>query len=625
MRRTSGLPTLSRLLSSMLLGLTLLAVAVPTASAEPTTNERRKVAEEVATSVCKTVPSIPKLPTSVDAGELCRSVLVENLDPEGNNQGVRAACEFALPLPAKPAAKFCAQILDKLLDPARKLFLDKVVPIAQQLACITATPAAFDCLAQQIHVWLKQSIISLWQGLITVLTADTKAIGLVDGWSNAGVVSLYSDIGALGATLLLGLMITSLIISAIRFDFRQFGSTLLGVIVWGLFWSGGAAIAVLLLKASDQASRWLAGRPDEAGQTDLGRAGREFGSWVDYITGASQSALVHPIYNPGSFTAILICLLLIVAIVITLVALLMRTIALVLIMILLPLTLAGTAGPKMTREWFISALRMFVALLLAKPLIVIAVRLGSVLVSVPQRGEPQAAFSDALLGVTIILLAGLLPGVIYRFSGGLMSTVAGNPPRAGNGITAQSSQSAQSSMDMTRMIMERNAPRSAPASGPAASAGAARAGAVPASAAGGGLGAAAGPLGVAAMATAMAGSALESGGRWMAGQAATGGGVLGDVEAPAVPSPPISRVPHHGAARQSPVSQASGPAAPAAAAAQPANITIVQTQPETSSRSALPSSGPHLIIPGTVVPDRDPAQLRAAPKALPPGKDGRHG
>ena len=255
-------------------------------------------------------------------------------------------------------------------------------------------PAAFDCLAQQVHVWLKQSIISLWQGLITVLTADTKAISLIDGWRNAGVVSLYSDIGALGATLLLGLMLTSLVISAIRFDFRQFGSTLLGVVVWGMFWSGGAVIAVLLLKASDDAARWLAGRPDATGQTDLSRpAGvRQLGRLHHRRHRDGQRA---PALQPGQLHRILICLLLIVAIVVTLVALLMRNIALLLIVVLLPLTLAGTAGPKMTREWFLSALRMFVALLLAKPLIVVAVRLGAVLVSVPKQGEPQATFSDA--------------------------------------------------------------------------------------------------------------------------------------------------------------------------------------------------------------------------------------
>lgn len=618
MRRIEMPHRVCRLLAALILGAALLATTVPSANAEPSTNERRKVAEYVAASVCETVPTIPKLPSSVDPNKLCRSVIVENVDPEGNNKGVLAACEIALPLPAKPAAKFCAQVLDKLLDPARQLFLDKVVPVAQQLACVTSTPAAFDCLAEQVHVWLKQSIVSLWQGLITVLTSDTKAISLVDGWSIGGIVSLYSDIGAVGATLLLGLMITSLIISAIRFDFRQFGSTLLGVAMWGLFWSGGAVIAVWLLKASDDAARWLGGRPDGNGETALSRAGKQFGNWVDYITGATASASLHPVYNPGSFTAILICLLLVVAIVITLVALLMRTIALLLIIILLPLTLAGTAGPKMTREWFISAVRMFVALLLAKPLIVVAVRLGAVLISVPQQGEPQATFSDAMLGVAIILLAGLLPGVIYRFSGGLMSTSAGSAPRAGGGLTSQSAQSIQSSADMTRMIMERNAARPALVGGGAAPTGVARTGT---GAAGGSLGAAAGPLGIAAMTTAVAGSALESGGRWLAGQAATGGGVFGDVDAPQVPSPPVSRVPDYGS---SPKAASAQPGVRVGiGTAQPTHITVVQTQPSAPAREPLPAAGPHLIIPGSVVPNHDPAQLPAAPKAL-PGKDNRH-
>jgi len=298
-----------RLLAALLASVALLASAIPTASAEPSTNERRRVAEEVAASMCKAVPTIPKLPTSVERNKLCRSVIVENVDPEGSNSGVLAACEVALPIPAKPAAKFCARALDKLLDPARQLFLDKVVPVAQQLSCMASSPAAFDCLAQQVHVWLKQSIISLWQGLLTVLTSDTKVINLVDGWHNAGVVSLYSDIGGLGATVLLGLMLTSLIVSAIRFDFRQFGSTLLGVVIWGMFWSGGALVAVLLLKTSDDAARWMAGRPDASGQTDLSRAGKAFGSWVDYITGATSTlpGTVRPLYNAGSFTALLIC------------------------------------------------------------------------------------------------------------------------------------------------------------------------------------------------------------------------------------------------------------------------------------------------------------------------------
>ena len=629
------------ILLTLLAVLGLATIAVPPAAAEPSTNERRQVAEQVAESVCRRAPAIPKLPATVDFGAVCRSVIVENIDPEGNNSGLIAACGAALPPTLKAATKFCAAALDKILDPARQLFLDKVVPAAQQLACVTSAPAAFDCVAQQMHVWLKESIISLWQSLIQVLTSDTKVIGLIDGWRNAGVVALYSDIGSLGATLLLGLMLLSLIISAIRFDFRQFGNTFLGVIVWGLFWSGGALVAVLLLKASDDASRWLAGRPDASGQTDLSRAGKEFGNWVDYITGATPTVPggVRPLYNPGSLTAILICLLLTAAIVMTLVALMMRSIALLLLILLLPLTLAGTAGPRTTRHWFTSALRLFVALLLAKPLIVIAVRLGAVLVSVPQKGEPQATFSDAMLGVAIILLAGLLPGVIYRFSGGLMTTSAGAAPRASGGLTGQTAQSAHSSVDMTRIIMERNAPSRALAAAPSPSTsvagGRALGGAgtitgtiTGARGAGAGLGGAAGPIGLVAVGAAMAVGAVESGGRWLAGQAATGGGVLGDVEAPQVPSPPMSRMghlpPRSGAGQltspQGPSLQGAG-----AGAGDRARVTIHQTgRPTMPIRPALPPAGPHLIIPGTVVPDRPTPVLPAAPRALTsgPGRSG---
>ena len=415
-------------------------------------------------------------------------------------------------------------------------------------------------------MWLKQSITSLWSGLITAATADTAAVAILDGWRNPGLVSLYSDIGSLGVTLLLGIVLTSLVISAIRFDFRQSGSVLVGIVVWGLFWSGGAVIAVMLVKASDAAARWMAGRPDATGQTDLTRAGAEFGRWVDYITAATPAVAggAHPVYNPGSFTALLICLLLIIAIVVTVVALLMRNVALLLLIVLLPLTLAGTAGPRLTRSWFHAALRLFIAFLLAKPLIVIALRLGAVLVSVPKAGEPQATFVDALLGVTIILVAGLLPGVIYRFSGGLMNTSAGAAPRAGGGVSAQSAQSFQSQMDMVRMVMERNAPEpmyAKPAGTPLR--GMPTTTAAPAAARG--LSAAAGPLSLVATAGAMAGGAMESGGRWAAGQAATGGGVVGDVDAPHVPTPPISRAAHLGRGSQIPTGSSQPACAPARA------------------------------------------------------------
>jgi hypothetical protein len=608
-------------LLAVLVGVASLIATSPFASAEPSTEERHRVAAEVAESFCRNVPAIP-VPRTVDTNALCISVIVENIDPEGSNSGVQAACVAALPTGVKYLAKACADALDRLLDPARVIFLDRVVPAVQQLACVTSTPAAFDCLTQQVHVWLKQSIVALWSGLVIVLTADTEAIKIIAGWRHADTVSLYEDIGGLGALMLLGLMITSLIISILRFDFRHFGSTLLGVVMWGIFWASGVTIAVLLIKASDGASRWLAGSPDAGGQSDLDRAGAEFTSWVDYISGVAVApGAVRPAYDPGSLTGLLICLLLVVAIVVTLVALLMRNIALLMLIVLLPLTLAGSAGPALTRSWLNAAIRMFVALLLAKPLIVIAVRLGAALVSVPREGEAQATFSDALLGVAVILLAGLLPGVIYRFSGGLMTTQAGAAPRAGNGLSEQSAHAATSSFDMARMMMEHNVPQplSVASSGGAASSGTARL----AGSSAGGLGAAAGPVGAVVTAAAVLGGATESGGRWMAGQAATAGGVLGDVEAPRVPAPPVPRVGRFGdpAEGQAGPSQDQGQTRATANEPQPIYVSVVQTPSTSQARAQLPGGTPPLVIPDQTEPEPQLPSSPAPPKALSPGKD----
>ena len=46
----------------------------------------------------------------VDPRELCRTVVVENIDPEGNNTGVRAACTAALSTRRQAAAKFCTKV-----------------------------------------------------------------------------------------------------------------------------------------------------------------------------------------------------------------------------------------------------------------------------------------------------------------------------------------------------------------------------------------------------------------------------------------------------------------------------------------------------------------------------------
>ena len=170
------------LLLSVVIGLALRLRTLAAAAAEPTTDGTPPGGDRGRRVVLPERPEHSAAADDVDPNELCVSVLVENIDPEGSNSGDARRLPAALPLAAKPPRKLCAQAVDQLLDPARAVFLDQVVPAVQQLACVTSAPAAFDCLAQQVHVWLKQSIVVLWQGLIAVLTADTEAIKIIDGW-----------------------------------------------------------------------------------------------------------------------------------------------------------------------------------------------------------------------------------------------------------------------------------------------------------------------------------------------------------------------------------------------------------------------------------------------------------
>ena len=91
------------------------------------------------------------------------------------------------------------------------------------------------------------------------------------------------------------------------------------------------------------------------------------------------------------------------------------------------------------------------------------------------------------------------------------------------------------------------------------------------------------------MAAALAGGAMESGGRWAAGQAATGGGVLGDVEAPHVPTPPISRMGHHGT-RAQPQPAGSQPTAPPAGAAADGRRHGSHDRPDSTAGPARPGA-----------------------------------
>lgn len=535
-----------------------LGVSAPAAMADPPTDaQHAQIAQEIATERCANLPKITGL-GNVDPKKLCESMIVGNVDPNSNPRGVTMACKASLASMGAIGAglsripqvvKACAGVMSKILTPAQVEYLnrvnDNVANAASKLQCVTESPNTLDCIAQQFNVWLAGGVTQLWSVMSGLLTDDTVAIGVFDHWRNPDVLSLYSTIGGLSALLLLVFLLVSLLASLVRMDLRPVGSALVGIATWAVFWVGGVVLALAGLRASDELANLLAGAPDQAGRTALSRASDKWVEWIRYFSDASRGALPkgvpHPAYDAGTLAALLIIGFLLVAIGAAALALLMRNVAVLVMLIFLPLVLAGRAGPAFTRSWLPRMLATFATLLLAKPALVAAARLGAAVIKVPKAGGTHGpGMWESVVGAAIILVVALIPGAIYKFSGVMPGAQGGNAPRAQASYSERSAQSVQASMDMHRMILQRNSPQARPlVSGGGGAMGLASAGGRGRFA--GALAGASGPIGLALGAVSMGGGAGESVGRFAAGQAATAGGVFGDVDGPHVPHSTVPR------------------------------------------------------------------------------------
>ncbi len=621
-----------RLLVVLVLTAAILSGSAVSASAEPSTPDRRQVATSVAKGVCKAFPSLPFIPDKIEPRGFCEKIVVENVDPEGSNKGVRETCVAMLPLAAKPFSKQCVQAVDKLLDPARKIFLDKVVPAVEKAKCAaTAAAGNFDCVADQVHLWLKEAIVSLWADFTGHLTAPTAALSIID-FTQAGQLtgsqsafkSVFADVGWLGASIVFVLFMVAIIRAVVNLDPRSLGTSAVGVVSWGLFWVIGVTLCVLLLKVSDQLAVWAAGAKDASGQTPLDGAAAVFGKWLDYVSGASENIPggVHPVYNPGSLVGVLICLILLCAILAAVIILTLRNVGIVIMVLMWPILLAGQAGPPATREWLPKAARAFIAIALAKPLMVLCCRLGSVFLDVPKSAtEPQASASTALLGAVLILVAAFVPGIFYKLSGVMPAGSAGSRAGAGGaGAAEQAGHSTMSAVYSTQQLARSNAPKPLTVGGAGGGGGTTPGGvgawhggrgpatANPATAGRGGLGAAGGVAGLAVMAGTTAAGAASSATRSAASQVGTAGGALDDVEPGHVPSAPYM----HGMAGGG----GGGPQQPGPAQDRPTGQqTTPAPQPARTSVSQIPAGGASSGQ-GPVLQQPEPrAPIPPAPKA----------
>lgn len=620
----------------LLLIITCLLAAVGVAASEPralaappSDADHAQIAQAVANEHCGNLPGMPGL-GKLDPKKLCESIIVSNVDPNSNLRGVKSACEAGMAgmgvigaalAHSQLAVNSCVGVMKKVLTPAQQEYLNKinddVANAAAKLACVTTDPNTLDCIAKQLNVWLAQGAQQAWSAMSGLLTDTTAAIGVFDHWKNPDVLSLYSSVGAMSAVLMLLFFLIALLVSLVRMDVRPTARAVAGVVTWAVFWAGGVALALAALRASDGAAQWMAGSPDATGRTALSRASDKWVAWINYFSEASRNALPkgvpHPAYDAGTLVAIAIILFLLIAIGLAFVALLMRNVAVLLMLITLPITLAGRGGPALTRSWLPRVAMMFAALLLAKPILVIAVRLGSALVAVPRAGGTHGpGLLASVLGATIILVAALMPGVIYKFAGGVMAGAAGgNAPRAQSGYSERTAQSAQSSMDVTRLVMQRNAPQARPlTSGGSGSMGLSSAGAGGLRGRlAGGLAGASGPVGAALGAAALVGGTAESAARFAGAQAATAGGVFGDVEGPHVPHPTVPRY-GLGGSRQGQTAQPHEPAQEKSAeqdigGREHADLRVMWPSGGDGGGMGQPLPGKQpLIIPGEVVPNR---------------------
>lgn len=635
-----------RLLVVVLVAVAVLFGSTAPAAAAPKDDERRQVAERVAAQVCDSWPAPSWFPKSLTPKTFCTDIVVETVDPEGDNTALKAACVAALGPAAGPLAGIttldatCAEWLRGFLKPAQEMFTDQIVPLAEQAQCLSGggDATSFECWMEQIHVWLKQSITSMWAAFVGVLTQDTQALKIIDigggdlSDTQSDFRALVAQVFWLGMSVAFILVLFNFIKSAVRLNFQDAAKSIFGSVAYVLLFPIALGLGIFFIKIGDELAKWATGGVDKNGQSDLDHAAIAMGSWLDYVAGATEKipGEVHPVYNPGSLSGVLICLALIVAIVMAMITLTLRNVALVVMALMSPIIGAGWAGGQTTRSWSGKFIAAFFAILLAKPILVLFVRLSSTLLKVPS--SPKAAQADeaaALIGIVLLLCCCFVPGVIYKIST-IMGTNAGSRTGASQtGMAEQSGHSTMSTIQSTKALVRQNGTTSGTRSLTASGPGATTPGGVGSWSGSRGVGAGMGQVASGALiAGTLAAGAVSSATKATASQVGTAGGALDDAEAPHVPQAPYklgyggggSGGQDSGQQQQ----QRQGEGQQDASARERASISVQRPPMPPNATPSIPSAPPksispanEVVIPGEVVADR--VKPPPTPPSLPGG------
>ncbi len=525
MQSTRRLATISVLLG-LLLGF---CGPAPAAHAEPTDADKTLAATAAAQEKCSSISPVPIIGDK--AAQMCVEALVMALtDPTRSVADLACKAELtAIGLGGITGAQQkCVELVQPLVAAAGVLMAQKLEQLADVVQCVESTVQGdvFACSTKLVQQWIGKGVQLVWSGVAGVVTAPTQAINIIDLRANADAApqaaafrSLYGDIGWIAGGLVLLVFLLALIQAVVQQRIRTLFESLTGVAAWGVFWISGMAIAVMILSTTDSLTLFLAGD----GGSKMQLTGIE--KWLELVTKVSGPGMVI-FGDMGSSLGVIFALVLLVVMLVIFVTLALREVSILLMALVLPVLLAMQAGPSGMRKALPNVVKAFVTIAIAKPLMVIGLRLGALFLAVPADGKLN--LWSALLGLVVLGISAFAPAVLYRLFGLMEGSAGQRVGGASHGIDA-AGRSAVDMGDSAKSVFSANAPSTpiAAAGGGSTAAGGAAASSGGAAAA---AGSAAGPIGMVLGAASMAASTAASAGSMVASQVATGGGAMGDAE-----------------------------------------------------------------------------------------------
>jgi hypothetical protein len=513
----------------VLLGL-LVAVWGPAsvAHADPSDAEKVQTATAAAQQTCG---SLGASIFGDKATQMCVGALVAIMtDPTKATAEVACKAELVgLGLGALGGAQTaCVQIVQPLVAGATALMAQKLQQLSDTVQCVesTAQGDVFACQTALVHHWIGQGVQAMWSAVAGVILKPTQAINIIDLRANPDAAvqatafrSLYGDIGWIAAGLVQVFVLLALVQAVVRRSGRVVMESLAGVLGWGIFWVAGMTVAVLILITTDGLTTFLAGADGSKMQLTNMEA------WLNLITKDTVAMEATTFNDYGSIVGVLLVLVIFVALVVIFVTLALREVSIVLMAVILPVLLAMQAGPGSMRKALPNVAKAFITIAIAKPLMVIGLRLGAGFLSVPASGKLD--LWAGVLGAVVLGISAFAPGVLYRLFGVMEGAAGQRMGGASHGIEA-AGRSAVDMGDSARSVFSANAPSTpiAATGGSGTAVGAGRA----ASSSGAAASSAAGPIGMVIGAATMAASTAASVGNAVSSHVATGGGALGDVE-----------------------------------------------------------------------------------------------